>query len=31
MLENLRVIHFDNKIRLGNKGDGGYVVADISN
>lgn len=29
MLSNLRVIQYDNKIRLGNKGDGGYVIANI--
>jgi hypothetical protein len=27
MIEYLRVIHYNNKIRLGNKGDGGYVIA----
>ena len=31
MLENLRVIHYENKIRLGNNADGGYVIADIPN
>lgn len=29
ILQYLRVIQYDNKIRLGNKGDGGYVVANI--
>ena len=27
--EYLKVIQYDNKIRLGNKGDGGYVIANI--
>ena len=29
MIEYLKVIKYDNKIRLGNQSDGGYVVADI--
>lgn len=31
MIEYLRVIHCDNKIRLGNKGDGEYIIANIPN
>lgn len=31
MTTNLRVIHYENKIRLGNKADGGYVIANIPN
>ena len=31
ILSSLNVYHFDNKFRLGNNRDGGYVIADLSN
>jgi hypothetical protein len=31
MLEYFKVIYYNDKIRLGNNGDGGYVIADIPN
>ena len=31
ILEPLNVYHYDNKFRLGKIGDGGYVIADLSN